>query len=147
DSSRRGKPPCDEADNPVPYAPGARKPRVYLIAAVFTVQTPFAEVLTVVRQQPVAVFAYPGARPMNHFSTREVRWRIGSDPDRAAASETIESCFFHRPFVKAVCKSRIVHDPAAANVDSVMQISATRCDNVRAQQRFLLGDQKPFSAV
>jgi hypothetical protein len=114
---------------------------------MFTVQTPFAEVLTVVRQQPVAVLAHPGARPTDHFSTGEDRWAIGSDPNRAAASEPIESCFFHRPSAKAVYKSRIVHDLAAANIDPVMQISATRCDNVRAQQRFLLGEQKPFSAV
>ena len=127
--------------------PGARQPRVYLIAAMFTVQTPFAEVLTVVRQQPVAVLAHPGARPTDHFSTRVDRWPIRSDPNRTAASETIESCFFHRPSIKAVCKARIVHDLATANVDSVMQISATRCDNVRAQQSFLVGDQKPFSAV
>jgi hypothetical protein len=71
----------------VQCAPGARQPRVYLIAAMFTVQTPFAEVLTVVRQQPVAVLAHPGARPMDHFLTREGRWRIGSDPDRAAATD------------------------------------------------------------
>src|SRR5437773_1585081 len=130
DSSRRGKPPCDEADSRMQYAPGARHPSLYLIAAMRTVQTPFAEVLTVVRQQPVSVLAHPGARPLDHFSTRESRWRIGSDPDRATAGETIESCFFHRASAQAVCESRVVHDPAAANVDSVMQISATRCDNV-----------------
>jgi len=109
------------------YAPGARHPSLYLIAAMLTVQTPFAEVLTVVRQQPVSVLAHPGARPTDHFSTRESRWRIGSDPDRATAGETIESCFFHRASAQAVCESRVVHDLAAANVDSVMQISATRC--------------------
>jgi len=128
-------------------APGARQPCVYLITAMFTVQTPFAEVLTVVRQQPVAVLAHPGACTMDHFSTREDRCRIGSDPDRAAASETIESCFLHRPSVEAVHKSRIVHDLAAANIDSMMQISATRCDNVRAQQKFLVAAQGPFRAV
>jgi len=100
--------------------PGTRQPLFYLIAAMFTVQTPFAEVLTVVRQQPVTVLADPGARPMDHLSTREGRWRVGSDPDSAAAGEASERSLFHRPSVQALCESRVVHDVAAANVDSVV---------------------------
>jgi hypothetical protein len=39
---------------------------------MLAVQTPLAEVLTVVRQQPVAVLAYPGASALDHLSTLEV---------------------------------------------------------------------------
>ncbi len=111
-------------------APGTRQPLFYLIAAMFTVQTPFAEVLTVIRQQPVTVLADPGARPMDHLSTREGGWRVGSEPDSAAAGETSERSLFHRPSVQALCESRVVHDLAAANVDSVVQIAVALCDNV-----------------
>jgi hypothetical protein len=38
-------------------APGTRQPRFYLVAAPLIPQTPFAEVLTVVGQQSVRIFA------------------------------------------------------------------------------------------
>src|SRR5438034_10313294 len=48
DSSRRGKPPCDEADSRMQYAHVARHPGLYLIAAMRTVQTPLLTSLEVV---------------------------------------------------------------------------------------------------
>jgi hypothetical protein len=38
--------------------------------------------------------------------------------------------FFHRPSVKAVCESRVMHDLAITDVDSVMLVTTARCDNV-----------------
>jgi hypothetical protein len=52
---------------------GARQPRFHLVAAMFTMQTPLTEVLTVVRQQPVTILADPGARPINYLPTIETR--------------------------------------------------------------------------
>src|SRR2546421_2723468 len=49
------------------------------------------------------------------------------------------SCFFHRASAQAVCESRVVHNLAAANVDSVMQISATRNLRWRRQDCALRG--------
>jgi hypothetical protein len=109
---------------------GARQPGFYLIAPLLAAQTPFAEVLTVVGQQPIAVFAYSRARPADHLPMIEVRWRIGSDPGRVAAGETSETNLFHRPSVQAVCESRVMHDLATTDIDSVMQVTTTRCDNV-----------------
>ena len=111
-------------------APGARQPCFYLVAAPLIPQTPFAEVRAVVGQQSVSVFAQSGARSEDHLPTIEIRCRIGSDAARVAARETSERNFFHRPSVKAVCESRVMHDLAIADVDSVMPITTTLCDNV-----------------
>lgn len=102
----------------------------YLMAARRAAQTPLAEVLAIVGQQPVAVLAYPGTRPANCLSRVEARNGIGSDPDRATAGEMSERYLFHRPSAKPVAESCIMHDFAIADVDSVVQITATRRDNV-----------------
>ena len=38
----------------------------------------------------------------------------------------------------------VVNDLATADVDSVMQIGTARCDEVRAQRRFLVIGQEPI---
>jgi hypothetical protein len=130
DSSRQAEQLRDELDRRLQRAPAARQPCFNLEAAMLTAQTPFAEVLAVVGQQPVAILAYSRARPPNYLSTIEGLRRVGSDPDRTAAGETSERNFFHRTSAQAVCQSRVVHHRAAADVDSVVQIATTRCDNV-----------------
>ena len=82
----------DEADHRMQRAPGTRQPRFYLVAAPLIPQTPFAEVLTVVGQQSVGVFAQSGARSADPLPTIEVRWRIGSDPARVAVSISTSDC-------------------------------------------------------
>jgi hypothetical protein len=111
-------------------APGARQPPFHLIAAMFTVQTPLAEVLTVVCQNPVAVLSEAGTRAVDHFPTIEAIRRTGPEPDSATAGETGERGLSHCSSAKSVCEPRVVHNLAAANIDSVMQISATWSDNV-----------------
>ncbi len=91
---------------------------------------PVRTVLTVVGQQSVGVFAQSGARAADHLPMIEVRRRIGSDPARVAVRETSERNFYHRPSVKAVCESRVMHDLATTDVDSVMLVTTARCDNV-----------------
>jgi hypothetical protein len=100
-------------------------------------QTPLAEVLTVVRPQPVAVLTYPGASPPDHLLTLEVGRNMRFDPYRAAAGESSQRNFFDGAPAQPICESRVVHDLAIANVDSVMQISPARCNEVRAQRRLL----------
>jgi hypothetical protein len=41
-----------------------------------------------------------------------------------------ERNFFHRSSTQTVREPRVVNDLATADVDSVMQIAATRCDKV-----------------
>jgi hypothetical protein len=107
-----------------------RQPHFHLVAARFAAQAPFAEVLAVVGQQPVAVLTHPGPCPANDLAGVKVGRHIGSDPDGTAAGETRKRNLFHRSSDKAVCESRVMQDFATADVDSVMQITATWCDNV-----------------
>jgi len=57
-----------------------------------------------------------------------------------------ERNLFHGTPVQAARESRIMHDLAAANIDSVMQVTRMRRDDVGTQGRFLLGAQMLFSA-
>jgi hypothetical protein len=100
------------------------------MAARRAAQTPLAEVLAIVGKQPVAVLAYPGARSAYGLSRVEARSRIGSDRDRATAGEISERYLFHRSSAKPVAESRVMHDFAIADIDSVVQITTTRRDNV-----------------
>ena len=93
-------------------------------------QTPLAEVLAVVGEQTITVFTYPGTRSANCLSRVEARSRTGSDPDRATAGEISERYLFHRPSAKPEAESRVMHDLAIADVDSVVQITTTRRDDV-----------------
>jgi hypothetical protein len=90
------------------------------MAARRAAQTPLAEVLAIVGQQPIAVFPYPGARPANRLLRVESRRYIGSDPDRATACETSESDLLHRSSMKSVTQSRVMHDLSVADVDSMV---------------------------
>jgi hypothetical protein len=101
-----------------------------LIAARLTAKTPFAEVLAIVGQQPIAILTHSGARAPDDFSRIEVRRDIESDPGGSASGETIERGFFDRPSAQAVDKSRVVDDLSFADVYSVVQIPATRRDDV-----------------
>jgi hypothetical protein len=56
-----------------------------------------------------------------------------------------ERNLFYRSPTQTVRETRVVNDPATADVDSVMQIAATRCDEVRAQRRFLVTGQEPIA--
>jgi hypothetical protein len=76
--------------------------------------------LAIVGQQPVAVFSHPGARAANRLLGVENRRYIGSDPDRATVRETSESHLLHRSAMKSVTESRVMHDLAIANIDSVV---------------------------
>jgi hypothetical protein len=100
-------------------------------------QTPLAEVLTVVRQQPVAVLAYPGAGPPDHLLTFEAGGDMRFDPYRAAAGESSQRNFFDGSPAQPICKPGVMHDLAIAHVDSVMQISSAGCNEVRTQRRLL----------
>jgi hypothetical protein len=72
-----------------------------LAAAPCAIQTPFAEVLAVIRQDAVVAFAQPPARACHDFATNEA-WPNMSDPDAAAAREVFERNFFHRSVAQSV---------------------------------------------
>lgn len=110
-------------------------------------QAPFAEVLAIVCQEPIAVFAHTGSGPADDLPDIEVRWSAGSDPDALAASETSQRNFFDRPSAQTLRESRIVDNLAIAYIDSVMQISAAGRDKMRTQRGLLVIPQKPVRCV
>jgi hypothetical protein len=122
------------------------KPRFDLKASRRAAQTPFAEVLTVIGQQPITVFPHTGSCSADDPSNVEIGWRGRSHPHALAAREMSQRNFFHRSSAQTVREPRVVNDLASTDVDAVMQIAAPRCDNVRTQRGFLVSDQEPVAA-
>jgi hypothetical protein len=73
-------------------------------------QTPFAEVLTVIGQQPIAVFSHAGSCSADDLFSVEIGWRARSHPDALSAREMSERNFFHRPSAQTVHETRVVND-------------------------------------
>jgi hypothetical protein len=125
---------------------GTRKPGLDLEASSRPVQTPFAEVLTVIGQQPIAVLPHSGSSSADDLSNAEIRWRVRSHPDALPAREMSDRNFFHRSSAQTVREPRIVNDLASTDVDAVMQITTPRRDKVRTQRGLLVPDQKPVAS-
>jgi len=70
--------------------------KLRLVAALLTAKAPFAEVLAVVAEQSVAIFAEAGARPVNHLGGIEARRAAASNPNSAFLRETCKRYLFHR---------------------------------------------------
>ena len=127
--------------------PGTRKPGFDLEASSRAAQTPFAEVLTVIGQQAIAVFPHTGSCSADDHSNVEIGWRVRSHPDTLSAREMSERNFFHRSSAQSMREPRVVHELASTDVDAVMQIAAPRCDKVRAQRGFLVPEQGPVASM
>jgi hypothetical protein len=125
---------------------GTCKPGFNLEASSRAAQTPFAEVLTVIGQQPIAVFPHPGSCSADDLSNVKIGWRVRSHPHALPAREMSERNFFHRSAAQTVGVPRVVNDLASADVDAVMQIAAPRCDKVRTQRGFWVPDQVPVAS-
>jgi hypothetical protein len=137
----------DQAKRCKHRAAGPRQPRLHLQAPRLAVQTPFAEVLAIVCQETIAVFAHTGSSPADDLPDIEVRWSAGSYPDALATCETSQRNFFHGASAQTVRESRIVNNLAIACIYSVMQIPATRRDKMRTQRGLLVIPQKPVCSV
>jgi hypothetical protein len=111
------------------------------------VQTPFAEVFTVVAQQPIAVFPHTGSCSADDLSNVEIGGRVRSHPDPLPAREITERNLFHRSSAQTVREPRVVNDLASTDVDAVMQIAAPGRDKVRTQWGFLVPDQLLVASV
>jgi hypothetical protein len=103
--------------------------------------------LAVVGQQAITIFPQTGSRSADNLADIEIGGRTGYHPDALAACEMSERNFFHRSSTQPARESRVVNDLASTDVDSVMQIAASRCDKVRTQRRFLVPDQEPIGSV
>ena len=92
-------------------------------------QTPLAEVLAVVAEEPIAVLADPGPRSPDHFLAAEASG-AGSDPEAMSMSEVRERNFFHRSPVKPMYEGAVMDDPATADVNTVVGKAETGCNEV-----------------
>jgi hypothetical protein len=124
---------------------GTCKPGFDLEASSGAAQTPFAEVLTVIGQQPIAVFPHPRSCSADDLSNIEIGRRVRSHQDALSAREMSERNLFHRFSAQTVRAPRVVNDLASTDVDAVMQIASPRCDKVRTQRGFLVPDQEPLA--
>jgi hypothetical protein len=93
-------------------------------------QTPLAEVLAVVTEETIAVLTDPGPRAPHHFLAVEANGTVSSHPESVSMSETRERNLFHRPPVQSMYEGPVMDDPAAADVDTVVGKTKTRCNEV-----------------
>jgi len=61
-----------------------------LVAALLSVQTPLAEVLTVVAEESIGVLAHARARASSHFLSFDARGRPRPDADGVTLREALE---------------------------------------------------------
>lgn len=101
-----------------------------LFAAPLAAQSPVAEVLAVVRQQPIAAFAQTRARTLHHFARIELG-RIASNSDAAALCELRERNVLHRSAPQSLREAGVVNDATVADVYAVMAVERARSDEVR----------------
>jgi hypothetical protein len=97
-----------------------------LKAALLVFHAPLAEVLAVVGEKSVAVFADAGERPARHFCPTEPRRRVDPDPDCPSQREARERNFFHRTSPQSAHSRFVVNDIAAPNIDAVMAEATAR---------------------
>ena len=69
----------------------------------------------------------------------------GPDSDRASLGELLQGDLFHRTPVQAASQTSVLHNVAAAHIDTVMGVTATWCNDVRTQRRFLTRVQQPVA--
>jgi hypothetical protein len=100
-----------------------------------SMHTPFAEMLAVVSEEPVAVFAYPGAGAADYLMPVKARRHTRAYPDRPASGEMWQRNLLHRAAAKSMCQSPVVNDPARPHVNPVMSVTMPRCDEVCPQGR------------
>jgi len=90
----------------------------------------------------IAIFANPGTGAAHYLLGIEARGWLGSDPNGAAAAELCEKDLFHRSAAYSAREATVLHHPAAAHVDAMMGVAASRRNEVRAQGRLVVRGQK-----
>src|SRR3954468_22510417 len=93
---------------------------------------PFDEVLTVVEEEAVAVFAEARARTRHRGGAGKSRCRRALHLHRAAVGEFGKRDFLDRPAVQPGLEAGVVDDAAVAGVETVMHESQARRPQVRS---------------
>ena len=124
-----------------------RQEPLRLQAAVLTVHTPLAEVLTVVAQYAVAAFANTRPRTANDLLTSQAIGPWRSDPYRVSVSEACKRNLFHRSPVPVSSEGSIVNDAPGTHVDTVVRVGETRRNEVCAERRLFRCGQSSIAAA
>jgi hypothetical protein len=91
-----------------------------LIAAVLALQAPLAEVLAVVAQQTVTVFAEARARSTHHFCATEPGDGVDANPGLAPEREASKRNLLHRTSAESAYGGLVVNDESISHIDAVM---------------------------
>jgi hypothetical protein len=89
---------------------------------------PGAKMLAVVAQQAVSVLSQAGSRTLGNFDGRVERGGFELDRHSVPRGELLKRYFGYGPATEAIGQAHVMHDLAAADVDSVVGVSATRGD-------------------
>lgn len=107
---------------------------------VLVVQTPVAEVLAIVGEDPVLGFTHSRARPLYRDLAGKFVLAILPNQQWAAGGKSIDGDFFYRAAVERSRQTGVVHDFAVANVDAMVPIPQARRDDVcsKGERAFLM---------
>jgi hypothetical protein len=111
---------------------------LHLTAAGAAVEAPRDEVLAVVGQQVVLVFAEAAACAAHRFHADELRGRVLTDRDFVAGGELFDGDFLHRAAMQRLREAGIVDDHAVARVDAVVFVARAARDEFGAERRFVV---------
>ena len=89
--------------------------------------------LAVVAQQAVAVFGQAGLRTLGNFDGRVARGGFELDRDSVPRGELLKRDLGDGAATEATGQAHVMHDLAAADVDAVVDVSATRGDEMRSE--------------
>ena len=89
--------------------------------------------LAVVAQQAVAVFGQAGLRTLGNFDGRVARGGFELDRDSVPRGELLKRDLGDGAATEATREAHVMHDLAAADVDAVVDVSATRGDEMRSE--------------
>jgi hypothetical protein len=124
--------PCQRLNNAEPALPETADERVHLVAAMLPTHAPLGEVLAVVRQYVIAVFAEPRSGTANHFRPILQPSRSRPNPDFPSLREPPQRNLLDGTLAQPAA---VLQYAASTGVDAVMRVRATWRDDVRAKRR------------
>lgn len=121
----------------------AHEQRFKLPAPADSTQAPLAEVFAVVADDVVSILAKPTARATNHVFPVEARIRVSAYGNGPATSKFRQRHLFYRSAVEASNDTRVMDDPPMTHIEAVMDVAASRRDEMRGQWRLFSRFQRP----
>ena len=113
-------------------------PSFDLSTSADTADTPVAEVLTIVSEQPISVLAETRAGAPDNLARRKVRLGMSDGPHWMTVDKLAQRHLLHRSALPEPREARVMDDLAAADVQAMVVVSTARGDQMSSQSRFLL---------